>query len=178
MAELSKPQAPEGAPPEAPSKSQVKRERHALQGLAQRLVALPRPELERLALSEATWAAIDETSRIKDLRALRRHYKRIAKLLVGEDVRAVASLMDERDGLKQAAAARHHRLERWRDRLIAEGDAALGELLAECPGADRQRLRALIRAAQRGKQQGRADAARRLYRWLRDELDGEGADLS
>jgi ribosome-associated protein len=157
--------------PEGPSKSRIKRELHALQALAERLIALPRGELERLGLSEATWVAIDETARIKDLRALRRHYKRIAKLLAREDMEAVETLMRERDTLAREAAARHHRVERWRERLIAEGDEALAELLDEHPGADRQQLRSLVRAAQRDLEKGRPNAARKLFRFLREMLD-------
>jgi ribosome-associated protein len=161
-----------GEEPRGPSKSQVKREMHALQDLAERLVGLPRAELERLSLGGATWAAIDETSRIKDLRALRRHYKRIAKLLAREDTDAVEALMGEKDALARDAAARHHRVERWRERLLAEGDEALAELLDECPGADRQQLRSLVRAARRDLDKGRPDGARRLFRFLRELLQG------
>lgn len=171
MDDLKGPRGPEDTLAEGPSKSQVKRELHALQELAERLVSLPRTELERLNLSGATWAAVDETGRIKDLRALRRHYKRIANLLVKEDMEAVEVLMDEKDRLKREDAARHHRVERWRERLIAEGDGALGELLGECPGADRQRLRTLVRAARRDRETGKPEAARKLFRFLREELD-------
>jgi len=171
MDELNAPQGIDGELPEGPSKSQIKRELHALQELAERMVSLPRFELERLALSEATWAAIAETARIKDHRALRRHYKRIAKLLVKEDMEAVDALLDEKDRLKNEAAARHHRVERWRERLIEEGDAALNELLRECPDADRQQLRTLIRAAQRDRERAKPDAPRKLFRFLREELD-------
>jgi ribosome-associated protein len=157
-------------PPAAPSKSQVKRELLAIQGLAERFVALPREELERLDLSEATWAAIDETARIKDLRARRRHFKRIAKLLAREDLEAVRALVDADAAIKGEAAARHHRIEHWRERLIIEGDAALEDLVALCPDLERQPLRQLIRAAQAGREQGRPDAARRLFRALRDIL--------
>jgi ribosome-associated protein len=157
--------------PEGPSKSQIKRELHAVQALAERLVALPRAELVRLRLSEGTWAAIDETARIKDLRALRRHYKRIAKLLMREDMDAVEALMQEKDTLAREAAARHHRVERWRERLIAEGDEALAELLDECPSADRQQLRSLVRAAQRDLEKGKPDAGRKLFRFLREALN-------
>lgn len=156
--------------PEGPSKSQVKREHHALQDLAQRLVSLPRGELERLDLSEATWAAIDETVRIKDIRALGRHYKRIANLLAKEDMAAVEALLHGEDRRKQAEAARLHRLERWRERLIAEGDQALGDLLNEHPDLDRHQLRTLIRAARKDREGGKTDGDRRLFRLLRDAL--------
>jgi len=162
--------------PDGPSKSQVKRELLALQELAQRLTATSRSELEPLGLSEATRAAIDETARIKDQRARRRHFKRIAKLLAREDMDAVHALVDEKASKAREAAARHHRVERWRERLIAEGDEALAELLDLCPPTDRQQLRQLMRAARREREQGRMDAQRKLFRFLREIM--KDTDLS
>jgi ribosome-associated protein len=162
-----------GEADEGPSRSQVKREYQALQDMAERLLALPRADLERLELGEATRAAIAETDRISDRRALRRHTKRLGKLLAREDTDAVAALLDEKTGLSREAAARHHRLEHWRERLIGEGDEALGELLDEHPQLDRQQLRSLVRAAQRDRERGRPDAARRLFRFLREALGDE-----
>jgi ribosome-associated protein len=43
----------------------------------------------------------------------------------------------------------HHVTERWRDRLISEGNDALTELMDEHPQADRQKLRHLVRNAQK-----------------------------
>lgn len=157
--------------PEGPSKSQVKREKHALQALAERMAGMPRAELERLNLSDATWAAIDETPRIKDLRARRRHWKRIANLLEREDMHAVHALMDEAEARERAATARHHALERWRERLIAEGDPALGAFIDAYPATDRQQLRALVRAAQRDTERGRPEAPRKLFRLLRELIE-------
>jgi len=172
MDELNLPQdRDEELPQEGPSKSQIKRELHAVQDLAERLVSLPRAELETLALSEVVWAAIEETARIKDHRALRRHYKRIAKLLAKENMEAVDALTHAQDRLKQEAAARHHRLERWRERLIAEGDAALSDLFDVCPSVDRQQLRTLVRAARRDRERDKPEAARKLFRFLREAFD-------
>lgn len=161
---------------EGPSKSRIKREFQALQDLAEQMTAMPHVELERLELSEATRAAIDETPRIKDVRARGRHFKRIAKLLVAEDMKAVHSLVDGKEAMAREAAARHHRVEHWRERLIEEGDDALTELLRLCPGADRQQLRQLMRAARRDREKGKADAPRKLFRFLREVL--EENDLS
>lgn len=159
--------------PQGPSKSQLKRDKQALQALAERLVAMPRAELLRLNLSESTWEAIDETPRIKDHRARGRHWKRIANLLEREDRHAVHALLDQAEGRERQAAARHHRLERWRERLIDEGDGALTELIAEHPATDRQQLRALVRAAQRDQARGRPEGQRRLFRFLRETLEDE-----
>ncbi|MCF7992801.1 MAG: DUF615 domain-containing protein [Thiohalocapsa sp.] len=159
---------------EGPSKSQVKRDLHALQTLAEEMLALPRAELEQLDLGETTWVAIDETARISDRRAMRRHIKRIAKCLARENTEPLAALLAARERGSREASARLHALERWRTRLIEEGDAALGELLAEYPAADRQQLRQLIRAAQRDSERGKPDAPRKLFRFLRDLAATQG----
>jgi ribosome-associated protein len=141
-----------------------------LQLLAERLTVMPRGELLRLKLSEATWAALDETPRIKDHRARGRHYKRIANLLAREDMHAVTALMDEAEGRERADRAAHHRLERWRERLLGEGDGAISDFLDEYPQTDRQPLRALVRAARRDAERGRPESSRRLFRFLRESV--------
>ncbi len=158
--------------PQGPSKSQVKRDKLALQALAERLAGMPRAELERLGLSAATWVALDETPRIKDPRARGRHWKRIANLLEREDMAAVHTLVDGAEARERADAARHHALERWRERLIQEGDAALDDFIGDHPMVDRQQLRALVRAAQRDVERGKPDAPRKLFRFLRAVVDG------
>jgi ribosome-associated protein len=165
------PEEDEDGVPESPSKSQIKRELHALQELAERVTEMPRSELERLGFSAETRAAIEETDRIRDLRARRRHFKRIAKLLAREDAEAVRALVDEKADKAREAVARHHRVERWRERLIEEGDDALTEFLGLCPHADRQQLRQLTRAARRDSEKGRPDAPRKLFRFLRAILE-------
>jgi ribosome-associated protein len=154
-----------------PSRSQRKRESHAVQEAARRLLALPPAALATLSLGPATLAAVAETARIKDRRAMPRHVKRVANLLEREDLGAIEALLASRQAVDQAAAARHHRVERWRDHLLAEGDAALGELLGLCPGADRQGLRQLVRIAQRDREAGRPEGTRKLFRALREALE-------
>ena len=58
--------------------------------------------------------------------------------------------------------------ERWRDRLL-ESDQALTELLAKFPQADAQRLRTLIRNAQKEKEAGKPPKNyRELFQALRE----------
>ncbi len=160
----------EESPYDGPSKSQVKRDHHALQNLAKRLLSLPRSELERLELSAATWIAIDETARIKDVRVLGRHYKRIANLLARDDMAAVSDLLHGQEHHRKEETNRLHLLEGWRERLIAEGDEALGALLDAYPHVDRHQLRTLIRSARKDRQQGKSGSDRRLFRFLREAL--------
>ena len=154
-----------------PSRSQIKREHLALQSLAEQLLTLPRKLLEELSLSEATWVAIEETARIKDQRALRRHYKRIANCLARENTEPLQALLSQREAQARDASARHHQVERWRERLIEDGDEALAELIRAYPEVDRQQLRSLVRAAQRDTERGRPEGPRQLFRHLRALLD-------
>ncbi|WP_242476900.1 ribosome biogenesis factor YjgA [Halochromatium glycolicum] len=154
-----------------PSRSQIKREHQALQALAEQLAGLPRAELEALSFGETTWAALDETARIKDQRALRRHYKRIANCLAREDTEPLEALLAQRESQAQAAAARQHEVERWRQRLIEGGDEVLTELIDAYPAVDRQQLRSLVRAARKDTERGRPEAPRRLLRYLRGLLE-------
>jgi ribosome-associated protein len=160
--------------PEGPSKSARKRERHALQDLAEEMLGLPRAQLDGLGLSADIWVAIEETARIKDRRAMRRHIKRVANCLARENTEPLQTLLDARDQNARMAAARHHQVERWRERLIDEGDTALAVFLDDHPTADRQALRTLVRAAQRDAARGKPDAPRKLLRFLRDLAAAQG----
>jgi ribosome-associated protein len=60
-------------------------------------------------------------------------------------------------------------VERWRERILAERDRAIDELLVAHPDADRQRLRQLAMAAEREQREGRSPrAARQLFAALRE----------
>ncbi|MNV95729.1 hypothetical protein D3C71_1906550 [compost metagenome] len=61
-----------------------------------------------------------------------------------------------------------HRVEDWRERLMKDGDKALGALLDEYPQADRQQLRTLVRNAQADRAKNKPPRAyREIYQVLR-----------
>lgn len=141
----------------------------ALQKLGERLTRESPGVISRMPLSDEMLAALAETKRIKSHNALRRHYRRLGKLLRQEEVRAIERIIDEIDNRHQAGVARFHALERWRDRLLDGGSVAFGAFLAEYPTADRQHLRQLIQAVQQERQQDQPPAAyRKLFKYLRD----------
>ncbi|MCU7840273.1 MAG: DUF615 domain-containing protein [Candidatus Thiodiazotropha sp. (ex Troendleina suluensis)] len=154
---------------DGPSKSEIKRELLALQHLGERLTTLSAKQLGRMSLSDEMQEALRESKRIKSLNALRRHYRRLGKLLRNEELDPIRQVINEIDNVHQASVNRFHTLERWRDRLLDEESEAFGDFVAEYPNTDRQRLRQLIQAARREREQERPPGAyRKLFKYLRE----------
>ena len=152
-----------------PSKSQVKRELLELQKLGERLTKEAAAVIARMPLSEAMQNALAEARRIRSHNALRRHYRRLGKLLRSEQLVAIQRIIDEIDHKHQASVGSFHTLERWRERLI-EGDSKdFGGFLTAYPDADRQHLRQLIQAARLEREREQPPAAyRKLFKYLRE----------
>lgn len=151
------------------SKSQLKRESHALKAMGETLVALPASKLAKIPLPENLADAVAEAQRIKAYGGRKRQLQYIGKLMRSIDPQPIEQALDELSNESARHNARFHRLEQWRDRLVAEGDAALGELLKEFPHADRQHLRQLMRNAQAEQAKGQGPkSAREIFRYLRE----------
>lgn len=153
---------------ERPNKSAGKRAMQALQELADRLLQLGPKEWAALDFSDKLINALQEGRRLTNAAAKRRHQRYLAKLLSLEEQAAAVDLIQTLDAKHEADNLHFHRLERWRDRLLTEGDAALAELLDEYPAADRQTLRQLMRQAGKEAEAGKPPAAsRKLFKALR-----------
>lgn len=157
--------------PEKPSKSARKRELAALQELAEHMAALSDSELQRLGVDESLRLEIEKVRSIRPSGARNRQVKHCVKYMDSQDLTAVRSYLVNQHSQRIAANRLLHEIERWRDRLIEEGDAALELLLENQKIPDRQHLRRLSRDAAREKDSGKpAGAARKLFRYLRDVL--------
>lgn len=159
----------EETPSEEKTKSQIKREMLALQDLGAELVKLSPSQLEKIPMTEKLRDAIALAQRITSNGAMVRQLQFIGKLMREEDVEPIQRSLNELRFSAQKQAQHFHQLERWRDRLINEGDNALNDLLAQHTEADRQQLRQLIRQAQKEQKENKAPAAaRELFRVLRE----------
>lgn len=163
-----------------PSRSQNRREALEVLSLAEKLVALTEAQLARLPVPEGLLPHIRETKRITAHIAHKRQLAFLAKQMRREDDEALEAIRDALDEDGEAArreVAAMHRIETWRERLLADGDAALAELLDEYPAADRQHLRQLVRSALDERKRNKPPRAfRELYRALRELLLGGAAD--
>lgn len=154
---------------ERPSKSQLKREMHALQALGERIIAMSPAERARFPLSEDMLAAVEETGRIRSHEGRRRHMQYVSKVMRREDLTAIQAVFDEIEQEERRRDLAFHRLEKWRDRLIDEDDSAVEAFIAEHPDADRQALRQLIRNAKSERERGKPPTnARKLFKLIRE----------
>lgn len=157
--------------PAEPSKSQRKREAQAQFKLGRTLAELAPAVLDDLPLDPELRAAIDQARAFRSRGARKRQLGFVARLLRQRDVTALVEALAARDNTARADAARFHRVEAWRDGLLAHGDAWLAVLLERRPEADAQSLRQLVRNAARQAAAGKPPAAaRKLFRALA-ELD-------
>ena len=157
---------------DGPSKSQRKRDSTALQVLGAELVELPERVLESFPLSEALHEAINEAAAIRQRGARKRQLKYIGSLLRAIEVEPILEALAKVKSQSALATRQHHRVEQWRDRLIEEGDIALGDLVNNYTQIDRGQVRQLIRSARSEQAKEKPPrSARRLYQYLRDFVD-------
>ena len=163
-----------------PSRSQQRREALEVLELAERLLALGERELAAVPMPDALRDLVQDSRRITAQIARKRQLQFLAKNMRREDDDVIdairRTLQRDRDDARREAA-RLHRLEAWRERLLEEGDEALAELIAEHPDADRQKLRQLVRNARLEREKQRPPHAfRELFRELRTLMAEEVVD--
>lgn len=164
----------------APSRSAQRRAALDVLALGQKLSTLTDAQLARLPIPDGLLPHIVETRRITSHVAHKRQLAFLAKQMRREDeetLDAIRDALDEHGESARRETALMHRVEALRERLLADGDAALAELLAGHPQADRQHLRQLVRNALDERHRNRPPHAfRELYRELRELLTQGGAD--
>ena len=157
---------------ERPSKSQKKRDMHALQEMGAALVDLSPERLDRIDMPEELRRALGEAQRLSRHEARRRQMQYIGRLMRDVDPAPIREALDAVRGASALETARQHRLERLRERLL-EDEAVLTEIGTAHPGADITRLKQLRRGALHEREAGKPPKNyRELFRALR-ELENE-----
>ncbi|HQW59785.1 MAG TPA: ribosome biogenesis factor YjgA [Thermomonas sp.] len=156
-----------------PSRSQQRREALDILELGERLVALTAAQLARLPVPDELLPHIRETQRITSHGARKRQLAFLAKQMRRQDDAALDAIRDAlgKDGeAARRETAAMHRVEALRDSLLGDdGDAAMTALLGEFAGADRQKLRQLVRNTHEERKRNKPPHAfRELYRELRE----------
>jgi ribosome-associated protein len=181
---ISVTKAPDHAPDQGaqtPSKTQRKRQMHALQALGEQLVALSAERLRAIALPPALRDAVEQAQGIKAHEGRRRQLQYIGKLMRAVDAAPIEqALLELTEGSRQATQL-HHAAEQWRSRLLAQP-----ELIDQWPvplqAARREQLLAALAAARAELAAGAPGRRyRELFRRVREALsatqpsDADGA---
>ena len=123
--------------PAKPSKSARKREYQALQSLGEQLIDLNAEQLAGIALDEQLLEAVQTAKGMKAHGALRRQKQLIGKLMREVDPEPIHTALDAFNGHDNLAKEIFRETEQWRDRIAAEGNAALEDFFALVGGENR-----------------------------------------
>ena len=120
-----------------------------LENLGEALIKLSPGKLSRVPLPDDLRAAVVEAQRITARGGYRRQVQLVGKIMRTVDAVPIAEAVEalKHEGTLSSPAFRA--AEKWRARLLMEGDAALTALLQERPDADATRLRQLLRQAKK-----------------------------
>ncbi|MEN3257922.1 ribosome biogenesis factor YjgA [Sodalis endosymbiont of Spalangia cameroni] len=155
------------------SKSEIKRDAEALKQLGVELVSLGKNALDKIPLDDDLRAAIALAQRIKR-EGQRRQIQLIGKMLRARDPEPIQQALDKLKNRHNQQVTLFHKLEVLRDKLLAQGDDAIADVLETYPQADRQQLRALVRNAQKEQAANKPPkTARQLYQYLRTLAEAE-----
>lgn len=156
------------------SKSQRKRDMQYRQELGDKILGLKQSQRDQLNLPESLIRAFEEAKRIKKNEALRRHKQYIGKLMRDIDLAPIEDFIEKLNTSHDINTRAFHDLEDLRERLINGDNKVIGEAIEKYPSIDRQKLRQLIRNAQKERKVNEAQntsenkQGRALFRFLRD----------
>jgi ribosome-associated protein len=160
------------------TKSERKRQMLALQKLGEILVGLPEIQLKKIPLENPLLDAVYIARSLKSHEAKRRQLQYIGKLMRQIDPEPIQTALDKIHGSHLQSKAQFQQIERWRDKLIEEGDIALEKFLLQYTSIDRQHLRRLIRKAQDDiKKDRKTGGETELFRYLRSVVIMDKDDM-
>lgn len=153
-----------------PSKSQRKRDMHALQDLGRQLLEANARTLEECQLPEQLLDALAEYHQLPNAHGARkRQLQFIGRLMRDIDVAHIRDVLDRTGQHAAHEQRRFHDLERKRDALVAGDDQVMEQIIAETPEIDIQHFRQLVRQSRKEQAAGKPPAtARKLFRYLRE----------
>ncbi len=155
------------------SKTKLKAEADAQQALGVKLSELSKDKLTKLNLPDELLTAVLDTKKITANGATRRHKQYLGRLMREVDTAPIVEQISRWEGKNTAENAYFHGLERWRDRLITDANT-FAEFMALHPTTDSQRLRTLIRNAQKEHLANKPPkSSREIFKLLREVTSNE-----
>lgn len=152
------------------SRTDIKKAAQAVKDLGESLAQYSPSQLKKFNLPDELLNAILLLQEMKNGPAIKRQKGFIGKFL-RQDEELITQIKDQLFAMEQKSKQQNvhfHRLEKWRDRLVEEGDEALNEFMELYSHADRSQLRQWIRNAQKEAEQNKPPKAyRAIFQYLK-----------
>lgn len=152
------------------SRTQIKKAAQAVTDLGEQLTELQESEIKKLQLPALLEKAVLDLKKMDKGPAIKRQRLYLGKLLRQNEayIVEIKQKIAEKEARAKQLNAHFQQLEKWRDRMIEEGDSALNEFMKRFPQADRQQLRQWIRNAHKENQTNKPPKSSRLiFKYLR-----------
>ncbi len=166
----AKKEIPDWEQEEFESRTDIKKAAQAVTDLGVQLTELSDSVLKSIELPDDVLKAVTQLKEMKNGPAVKRQKLFLGKLLRKNEplIVQIKQRLFEIEQKSKQQAAHFHRLEKWRDRLVTEGDEALNDFMAEYTHADRSQLRQWIRNAQKEAEQNKPPKAyRAIFQYLK-----------
>ncbi len=154
------------------SRARFKKDSAEIQKFGEKLAALSKKQLDTLELDEFLYDNLVKLKTIKPkTEAYRRQRQYIGKLTRGADLEALQAKLSQMKNTTGNESVQVAKFEKLRKRLLEGGDAAVHAAAAEHPALDRQKLRQLVRKANKELEKAaESKAAGDLFKYLRSVI--------
>ncbi len=154
------------------SRVHVKNVSIEIQKFGETLAALSMKQIDALELDELLYDNLVKLRTIKPkTEAYRRQQQFIGKLMRNVDLEELQLKISRVKQVIGNESIQVARFEKLQQQLLEGGDTAIFELVTEHPSFDRQKLRQLVRKANKELEKGtESKTARELFKYLRSEI--------
>ena len=154
------------------SRGQFKKDSDEIQKFGEKLAALSNKQIEALDLDESLYDNLVKLKTIKPkTEAYRRHQQYIGKMMRGVDLDELQTKLNRLKNSIGNESIQVAKFEKLQQQLLEGGDSAIHEIVSEHPELDRQKLRQLVRKANKELEKGlESKTARELFKYLRSVI--------
>ncbi len=151
------------------SRSELKRQADDYHALGRTIMDLADSQRKLIPMTEDLRTAVELANRIRHTKeGFRRQMQFVAKVLRNNDVDEIRLSLTQFNKRDKRSDLESKKLEKSRDRLIKMGDVAINDFIEHNPTADRQKLRQLVRQANKElKDEKPAKAAKELFQYIK-----------
>jgi ribosome-associated protein len=147
-----------------------------LQQLGERLIDLTPEELRSLPIDERLREAVMAAAKIRAHGALRRQKQLIGKLMRSCDPEPIRQALDVRSADERLAKRLFANAERWRDRIVTEGNEAVCSFCEQSGAPSEQLLELVDRIRNAPNERIEKGLRRQLFREVHDALMAAAQD--